>query len=673
MKRKALIIILLILSIFILSSCSKEHKHKLIYVDAKPATCTEQGIEPFYYCTECKKSFYDKNGTEELTIAKRAPALGHDIETIYTADESGHFHKCSRCSERFDYEAHSYNTESEDYILPVECTICGLLGSRANFNGYLDEIPYDYNKEVDVLAYKNKVNEIRTIIEDDKDKSDEELKANYDAIIAGFDVLNEASDHITLNQFACDMRFYIDSSSEWSEKMIEMDNIYSEFCIEYNKLFLSLLKSNYLELYKEECDYDDDDIRDLISQLDGYEDPELEAINSRINVLEYNLYHLDLSEEEYKNEFLELRDLRNQKAQIFKFDNYYEYAYKKVYGRSYSTDQIKIFREYLLEYFLDIYQTVIADYQSIQSRISNEYKEFVTRIDNTDCFNDYDLLKLATDYFKTLKDEENSIDFYKEINEAFKDGRIFRGEVAYSFSTYIDEIEDDHHIMYFAKNSYNSSLFSFIHESGHFMFIEGTFNDYDYLETHSQTNEELFLAYLDSVYDGEEQDIFNMLLVSNFLECFRTIYSTVISDEMEEAIYKNYYSYSELDTSMFEDGIEYSELDDLFNTVCAKYGVSSTYFSGYYDGYFADRSCYEISYAVSLIPCMAILADAEINGYEGAKEKYFNTYLYMFDEEFMDSDEEVTYLDVLEYANYPSPFEEETYILLRDFYKGLIK
>ena len=657
----------MILSIISLAACKSEHKHKFTYVDAQPATCTEYGVEPFYYCMECKRSFYDEEGLNEVTLLKRTPPLGHDIETTYKADINGHYHACSRCGEKFDYEAHTYPIESTDYILPELCTICNNYGQRANFNAYLDEIPYDY-KEEDKEAYKNKIKEIEKLITDEKEKSEEEIKENFDTIMAGFDSLDEFEDNISLNSLAAEMRFYIDNSDYYSNLMIEMQNTYSDYCIRYNKLYLCLLKSDYLDIYKETYELSDEYIQETIEELECYSDPELEAINSRINVLEYNLYHLSLSESEYESEFIELKNLRNQKAKIFKYDNYYEYAYKKVYSRSYSTDQIKTFRDLILEYFLDIYSTVFSDYQKIQPRISDELIDYVETIEDSDCFNNYNLLKLATDYFKILKDENNNIDFYSDINEAFKDGRIFRGEVGYSFASII-EAKDDTHIMYFGNNSYNSSLFSFVHESGHFMFMGGSLNDYDYFETHSQSNEQLFLSYLDSVYDGSDRDIFNMLLVSNFMESFRVIYSTMISDEMEEAIYKDYYSYELLDTSKFEDGIEFSEYDDLFKTICAKYGVSEDY----YESYFADRSCYEISYAVSLIPCIALLADAEINGFEGAKTKFFNTYLYMFDEEFMDNHDEVTYLDVLEYADYPNPFSKDTYELIKNYYEGLIK
>ena len=283
--KKLLIILLIVSSILVLTSCGKKgHEHELIYVDAKPATCTEYGVEPFYYCNTCKKPFKDKDGTIELTMALRTEPLGHSIETVYSADESGHYHKCSRCGAKFDYEAHTFDGTSSDYILPTECTTCGLLGSRANFNGYLEELPYNFKTE-DVDNYKNKINEIKLLIENDNNKTSDELLENYNLIIDGFDVLDEYNDSLSLNQLASEMRFYIDKSDEWSDKMVNMQNIYSEYCTDYNKLLLSLLRSNYVELYKEQFNYTDDDVNELISRLLGYDDPSLQDINNRINEL----------------------------------------------------------------------------------------------------------------------------------------------------------------------------------------------------------------------------------------------------------------------------------------------------------------------------------------------------------------------------------------------------
>ena len=51
--------------------------------------------------------------------------------------------------------------------------------------------------------------------------------------------------------------------------------------------------------------------------------------------------------------------------------------------------------------------------------------------------------------------------------------------------------------------------------------------------------------------------------------------------------------------------------------------------------------------------------------------KYFKTYLYQFDNEFINSNPNLSYLDVLQYAGYKNPFDEETYKIIKNYYMGI--
>ena len=57
------------------------HEHTLTKVEAKQATCTEDGNVEYWFCEECDQYFSDENGTslitEEQTIIK---ATGHKFE-----------------------------------------------------------------------------------------------------------------------------------------------------------------------------------------------------------------------------------------------------------------------------------------------------------------------------------------------------------------------------------------------------------------------------------------------------------------------------------------------------------------------------------------------------------------------------------------------------------------
>ena len=82
------------------------HVHKLTKVEAKKATCTEDGNKEYYVCSGCKKLFADADAVEEInkedTVVK---ATGHKAEKIAgkeaTCTEDGltEGSKCSVCGE----------------------------------------------------------------------------------------------------------------------------------------------------------------------------------------------------------------------------------------------------------------------------------------------------------------------------------------------------------------------------------------------------------------------------------------------------------------------------------------------------------------------------------------------------------------------------------------------
>ena len=85
------------------------HKHTLTEVDAKAATCTEDGNKEYYVCEECGKYFSDAEGTEELQAADVVVAkTGHTEGAKVKENE-----KAATC------------TEAGSYDEVVYCTVCG--------------------------------------------------------------------------------------------------------------------------------------------------------------------------------------------------------------------------------------------------------------------------------------------------------------------------------------------------------------------------------------------------------------------------------------------------------------------------------------------------------------------------------------------------------------------
>ena len=72
--------------------CEQAHTHTLKEYKGSAATCTADGVEAYWQCTDetCNKYFSDKDGTVEITAPKTIPALGHE--------DKNKDYKCDRCS-----------------------------------------------------------------------------------------------------------------------------------------------------------------------------------------------------------------------------------------------------------------------------------------------------------------------------------------------------------------------------------------------------------------------------------------------------------------------------------------------------------------------------------------------------------------------------------------------
>ena len=71
--------------------CEQAHTHTLKEYKGSAATCTADGVEAYWQCTDetCNKYFSDKDGTVEITAPKTIPALGHE--------DKNNDYKCDRC------------------------------------------------------------------------------------------------------------------------------------------------------------------------------------------------------------------------------------------------------------------------------------------------------------------------------------------------------------------------------------------------------------------------------------------------------------------------------------------------------------------------------------------------------------------------------------------------
>jgi len=104
--------------------------HSLIHMEAKAATCTEDGNIEYWYCTLCKKYFEDEAATREIA-EKDTVNPHHSVSDEWEYDVDDHWHVCERDGYRVDVTAHSWG-EWQEYKSGgtvthhyAECEVCG--------------------------------------------------------------------------------------------------------------------------------------------------------------------------------------------------------------------------------------------------------------------------------------------------------------------------------------------------------------------------------------------------------------------------------------------------------------------------------------------------------------------------------------------------------------------
>lgn len=111
MNKKVIIVILIVISLFTLSSCKKSHKHSLDRIDKIEAQCEEDGNILYYVCSSCDKMFSDEAAKNEITISdivinKTGHQFDNDCDDI-----------CNNCS----YERDVYHVDIDEDDICDKC------------------------------------------------------------------------------------------------------------------------------------------------------------------------------------------------------------------------------------------------------------------------------------------------------------------------------------------------------------------------------------------------------------------------------------------------------------------------------------------------------------------------------------------------------------------------
>lgn len=327
-----------------------------------------------------------------------------------------------------------------------------------------------------------------------------------------------------------------------------------------------------------------------------------------------------------------------QMAQVYGYDNYYEFASEEIYGNAYTAEQRADFRAYVAEYILPLYVRVSKESDVAYAALSEEQKNAYSVV-----YSDFDRLYGYMDSFDGDMNAKMNAMFERPNAAIFADGENALQGAFVSYVNYYDQP-----VAYFGPGY--QDVFTVVHEMGHYVayyYFDDSLLPYDLAETHSQGNEWTFLSYLEECVDAEVYEALYLDRAATGLS--RILYSTLV-DHFEELVYT-------ATMPIAADGFE-----PLMASVCKQYeGLEAVLATGlkyspfeYVQHVVIPSPVYYLNYATSELASMGFFVLAQEKGYASAQEAYA-----LLQEGV---DPEADFLTAIEEAGLFSPFAEQTYV-----------
>lgn len=328
----------------------------------------------------------------------------------------------------------------------------------------------------------------------------------------------------------------------------------------------------------------------------------------------------------------------NRMAQIYGFENYYEYAFRLGYERDYGVEELEKMRGYVAKHLAPIYKNAYNTFSDSLDEMSDKDRNAVARF-----MSDHYMLQdeaYLRNYLKTLPEDMKEImqEALDESNSCFTDSPdAYEG----AFTTQIGERS-----FCFFGPGYSNSL-TVAHELGHF--YGSYYSDLDALpldlaETQSQGNEWLFMGQLAQKMDPQ---VYAAMCNYKLFNDLATLQICVLVDEFEQRIY------AEPNLDRFTA----ADFNRVMTEVCSHYGGEEyisywlTDIQSYWRDVVMESPVYYISYAVSAVAAMNLYTL-----YLQDPEQAVQTYRLLIENEA-----EAGFLQTIEAAGLPGPFDESFY------------
>lgn len=378
-----------------------------------------------------------------------------------------------------------------------------------------------------------------------------------------------------------------------------------EICTKANDAYIQMARNVYLSdtpakdaLFE---GWTEEDIADLLAYDE--EIAKIQQRNAEIGVE----YRATTSDANKINLYIEFVQNNNRIAQFYGYENYYYYAYEKVYERDYDMAALAKMRQYAKDYLAKVFPNAMMNF--VHS--FNQEATYADRLAVQNfLFNDY--TTVGTDYVG-MYIESLPEDFAQIMNNMLEHDSLFTSAedaMPGAFTTAIG----DRSYCYFGPGYAVSS--TVIHEGGHY--YASRFTDLngiplDLAEVHSQGNEWLFISFLQ---DKMPQKQHNALVDYLLYEDIAMTLICLMVDEFEQRVY-----------STDLTGFTAANFDAIMNEVSKSYYPNGSVkddladMNYYWRQVVVDQPVYYISYAISGVTAMSLYTVAQ-KDYTHAMEIY---------------------------------------------------
>lgn len=376
---------------------------------------------------------------------------------------------------------------------------------------------------------------------------------------------------------------------------------------------------------------------------------EIMELSNAINALEMEYDKLDSNTtpnygEKVADIYKQMVILNNQLAAKFGYDNYYDYATERVYGRDYTAEDLTAYHGYVRTNIASKVADIYSAYQTKAGKLKGETQEIYDAFMNKS-FDTYGYDNYVMMYLESLGDTNMGVamrDVFENENCVFADS-INSHPTA--FQTWLYESEKP--FCLFGSSGQEST--TIIHEIGHYYaaYTNDDIGDYDLCETHSQGNEFLFMNYCSTKLP---KSVYNTAMLYQLINTCGTITLASIVDQFEQKVYS--LSTEELEAMTVEDfdaimndiksASEYSSVLSLFIDPCEYWKMVAV-----------SNPVYYVSYSVSAVASLNIYAMALEDS-----DAAMAAYMALVETEGI---EDMGYVEALTAAGVANPFDEQSH------------